>query len=347
MKDYYTILGIAKNASKDDIKKAFHKLAHQYHPDKKGGNADKFKEISEAYSILSDEKRRAAYDAGGQSFNGGQGGQGGFGNFDFSQFGDAFQDFGFGDIFGDMFGGSARRGPDISIDVQVSFEDSVFGTSRQVLLHKSSICETCKGSGGKPGTDMKTCATCNGKGRIRESRRSFFGTISATRTCNECKGSGKIPKEPCGTCHGRGIKRVQETIGIVIPAGIEDGEMIRLSGRGEAIEHGTPGDLYVKVRVAPHKLFRKEGANLLMDLSIKLSDVLLGATYTIASLDGPFSLAVPRGSSHGEIIRVKGKGVPFQKGKRGDLLVHLSIAVPSSLSRRAKELAEELKKEGL
>ncbi len=348
MKDYYTILGIDRKASKDDIKKAFHKLAHKYHPDKKGGDVGKFKEVSEAYSILSDDKKRAEYDSYGRVFNGAPGP--GAGGFDFSGF-QGFEDFNFGDIFSEFFGGGrrgqGRRGRDISIDLELSFAESVFGTVRKVLLTKASPCVTCSGSGAKPGTELKTCATCNGKGKIHETRESFFGSVSTVRACEICHGSGKIPKEKCAVCHGAGVTRGEEEIPITIPAGIEAGEMIRLSGMGEAITGGAPGDLYVKIHIKKHPLFRKEGHHLVMDLSIKLSDALLGAEYPIETLDGKIAVKIPEGVSPGEILRVKGKGVPFEKGKRGDLMIRVAISMPSKLSRKAKDLVEDLKKEGI
>ncbi len=350
MKDYYIILGIDRKASKDDIKKAFHKLAHRYHPDKKGGDANKFKEVSEAYSILSDDKKRAEYDSYGRVFNGGTGAPPN--GFDFSGF-QGFEDFNFGDIFSDFFGGAAgrrgqgRRGRDISIDLELSFAESVFGTVRKVLLTKTSPCGTCSGSGAKPGTELKTCSICNGKGKIHETKQSFFGAVSTVRSCETCNGTGKIPKEKCVTCHGAGITRGEEEISINIPAGIEAGEMIRLTGMGEAIPGGSPGDLYVKIYIKRHLLFRKEGHNLVMDLSIKLSDALLGAEYPVETLDGKIAVKIPEGVSSGELLRIKGKGVPFEKGKRGDILIRLTISMPSKLSRKAKDLVEDLKKEGI
>lgn len=357
MRNYYEILGIEKTASKDEVKKAFHKLAHKYHPDKKGGDAAKFKEVSEAYSVLSDDKKRAEYDSYGRVFSGGGGQQGGspFEGFDFSNFTgngnfEGFEGVNFGDIFSDFFGGGrpgVRRGRDISIDLEVSFAEAVFGVERKVLLTKTSTCDTCSGSGGKPGSGTKQCETCNGKGQIHETRKSFFGSVSTTRVCEVCAGSGKIPKEKCTTCSGRGVIRREEEIVIAVPAGIDDGEMIRLTGLGEAIQGGATGDLYVKIHVKKHPTFRKEGSNLIMDLSIKLSDAVLGAEYKIQTLDGDISVKVPEAVAFGEILRVRGKGVPFEKGKRGDLLIRISITLPGKLSKRAREQFEHLKKEGI
>jgi molecular chaperone DnaJ len=358
-RDYYEVLGIDKKASKDDIKKAFHKLAHKLHPDKSGGDADKFKEVSEAYSILSDDKKRAEFDSYGRTFSDGSAGAGpgagGFGgaNFDFSQFQDAFQNggFDFGDIFGDVFGGGgatrARRGRDISIDLEVSFKESVFGTKRTVLLAKVAECETCHGSGGAPGTKIETCKHCNGKGSVREASQSFFGTISMVQPCRECQGTGKVPKEKCSTCRGEGVYRKQEEIDIAVPAGIEGGEMIRLSGLGEAVAGGPAGDLYVKIHVQNDSRFVKDGPNLITELSVKLSDALLGAEYTIATLDGDQPLTIPPGVTHGELLRLSGKGVPTARGKRGDLFVKIKITLPHKLSKTARGLIEKLKEEGV
>lgn len=359
-KDYYEVLGVTKAASKDDIKKAFHKLAHKYHPDKKEGDADKFKEVSEAYSILSDDKKRAEYDSYGRVFGGGAGanagGFGGFnaGGFDFSQFQDAFSQGGFdmGDLFSDFFSGGAsptrtRRGRDISIDLELSFRDSIFGVKRTVLLAKTSLCDSCQGSGAVMGSEMATCAHCNGAGKVHETTNSFFGTVTMVAPCRHCKGTGKVPKEKCPTCRGEGVYKKQDEIEITVPAGIEGGEMIRLAGMGEAISGGAPGDLYVKVHVSPDPRFKKDGPNIVTELSVKLSDALLGATYKIETLEGGESLDIPAGIKHGETLQIKGKGVPNNRGKRGDLYVRIKINLPSKLSRSAKGLVEKLREEGI
>ncbi|MDE2213452.1 MAG: molecular chaperone DnaJ [Patescibacteria group bacterium] len=350
-RDYYDVLGITKSASKDDIKKAFHKLAHKYHPDKGGGDAEKFKEVSEAYSVLSDEKKRAEYDSYGRVFGGGAPG-GGASGFDYSGFQDAFRQggFDFGDIFGDFFGGGGgvRRGRDISIDLEISFKESIFGTKRTVLLAKTAQCEVCHGSGAKPGSTLDTCKTCNGAGKVHETVNSFLGSVTTVQVCRACKGTGKIPHEKCSTCHGEGIYRKQEEIHISVPPGIEAGEMIRLSGAGEAVVGGPAGDLYVKIHVMPDPRFRKDGANIVMDLSVKLSDALLGKDYSISTLDGDITITVPPGISHGELLRVKGKGVPIGKsGKRGDLFARVKIILPQKLSKDAKKFIEKLREEGI
>jgi molecular chaperone DnaJ len=351
-KDYYEVLGVDKKATKDDIKKAFHKLAHKYHPDKSSGDAEKFKELSEAYSILSDDKKRAEYDSYGRNFGTSGNGSAGFGaqGFDFSQFQDMFQGgfgFDFGDM-GDFFGGGGmRRGRDISIDLEISFKESVFGTKRTVLLAKVGTCDTCNGSGAKPGTELEICKICNGAGKVHETTNSIFGQITMQQTCRACHGRGKVPKEKCTTCRGEGVYRKQEEIDIAVPSGIDGGEMIRLTGSGEAVPGGAAGDLYVKIHVTPDPRYKKEGINIITDLSVKLSDALLGANYKIATLDGEEMVSVPAGVTHGEMLAIKGKGIPTSRGKRGDFIVRVKITLPQKLSKTAKGLIEKLKEEGI
>jgi len=359
-KDYYKILGVEKKANKDEIKKAFRKLAHQYHPDKKSGDEAKFKEINEAYTILSDDKKRTEYDMYGQTFAGGAGpgaggpfGQG-FGGFDFSGFQQGFEgvEFDLGDIFGDVFGGGMggrqKRGRDISVDIHVSFEESVFGVERKLLITKLSQCSVCDGSGAKKGSAMKECAKCGGKGKVHDTKRTIMGTFSTVRPCSECHGGGKIAEHKCTECRGAGVARGQSEIRIMVPPGIESGEVIRIAGKGEAVSGGVSGDLYIKVHVMPHKVFRREGTNLVMDLDIKLSDALLGANYTIPTLEGKVEqVVIPEGTTHGEILHMKGHGVPVHGGRRGDLLIRVAIKFPKKLSKHARETIEKLKEEGI
>ena len=358
--DYYQVLGVDKKASKDDVKKAFRTLAHKYHPDKKGGDEKKFKEISEAYAVLSDDKKRAEYDAYGRVFQGGGGGaeQGGFGGFDFSQFG-GFGGQGFevniDDLFGgfaDIFGGGQRsgqkRGRDISIDIELTFKESVFGVERRVLLTKDSVCGHCTGTGGEPGTKTKTCPTCNGKGQIVESQRSPFGTFNVSRVCDTCHGKKTVPEKPCTTCHGSGVTRKEEEVVINVPAGIDNGAVMRHSGMGEAVTGGKTGDLYIKVHVAADKHFQKEGTTIITELSIKITDALLGADYTVETVDGPTTVTVPPLRTTDEILRLKNKGVPHGTGgKRGDMLIKIKVELPHKLSRDAQELLKKLKSEGI
>ena len=359
-KDYYKTLGVDKNASKEDIKKAFRKLAMEHHPDK-GGNAEKFKEVSEAYSILSDDNKRAQYDTYGSAGPTGAGGFGGqdtsgFGGFDFSGFNQNGQgfDFDLGDIFGDFFGGSSgggrrtqKKGKDISVDMELSFHDSVFGVEKNIRLNKTSKCKECQGTGAKAGTQMQTCSTCNGQGKVREAKRSMFGTFMTEKICDTCGGSGKIPKEKCSICNGKGTLKREEELTVKIPSDIDDGETIRLTGGGEAIKDGTTGDLYIKIHVREDSLFRKEGKNLVTELNIKLSEAVLGTKIILKTLDGDIELKVPDGAQFGEILRIKGKGVPIGDGRRGDLLVKINIKIPTKLSKSSKKTFEELKEEGI
>ncbi len=361
-KDYYQILGISKNATKDDIKKAYRNLAHKHHPDKSGGNEEKFKEINEAYHILADDAKRAEYDRYGRVFSGagaGPNGGGGFEGFDFGNFGDFAGkggfDFDIGDIFGDIFGFSQgggrvrqKRGRDISIDLEVSFEESVFGTERKVVLAKMGVCDKCKGRGAEEGAEFKTCSYCQGSGKIHETKRSFFGTISSMTECNHCKGRGKIPEKKCSVCRGEGVLPKKEEVSVKIPAGILDGQMIKLGGEGEAITGGIAGDLYVKIHVRPHSVFKREGNDLVMELDIRLSDAVLGAEKNIQTLDGAIKLKIPAGIDSGEILRIKGKGASaLRGGSRGDLLIKIIVRIPKKLSSRAKKIIEDLKEEGI
>jgi len=362
-KDYYKILGVDKKASKDDIKKAFRKLAHEYHPDKKGGSTEKFKEASEAYSVLSDDNKRAQYDMmGSGNFNGFQGGFNGAQGFDFSQFAQQFGQDGFnfsqggvefdlGDIFGDLFGGGFRnkrgsRGADIQVEIRVPFVDAVFGTERKIRINHTAVCDRCRGTAGEPNSKVKTCETCKGKGTVKEIRRSILGQIATERVCTVCGGVGEIPENPCTLCRGKGVIDKDEVVDIKIPAGINDGEVLRLSKMGEAVRGGETGDLYVGVRVDTHPRFVKNGANLTGDLNVKLSDALLGAEINIDTLDGVAKVVIPEGVKFGDIIRIKERGVPQQRGKRGDILLRVKIELPKKLSKEAKKHIEELKKEG-
>lgn len=354
-KDYYKILGLEKGASKDEVKKAFRKLAAKYHPDKKTGDEAKYKEITEAYAVLGDEKKKAEYDTYGHSFNSGGAGGAGFGGFDFSGFqqggfnaggfefdlNDIFQGFGFG-------GGGARqqRGHDVSIDINLSFKEAVFGVTRKVLLTKNNTCDTCDGSGAKKGTEKTQCTVCGGNGKVRETRQSIMGSFTTVRECDECNGTGKIPKEKCSDCSGAGVKRSQNEISIKIPAGIQNGEVIRMTGQGEAISGGQPGDLYVKIHVESHQTIKRDGLTLTTALPIKLTDALLGNTYRVETLDGTVEVKVPAGISHGELLRIKGRGVPSERG-RGDFMVKVSVEIPKKLSKKAQKLVEELREEGI
>ena len=354
MKEYYKILGLERGASRDEVKKAFRKLASKYHPDKKTGDEAKYKEITEAYAVLGDEKKKAEYDSYGHAFNS-AGGQSGFGGFDWSNFQQGgfsgAEGFGFdiNDIFENFgFGGGARqsRGSDISIDLELDFTESVFGTKRTVRLTKNSTCTHCSGSGGKSGTEMQACTTCGGNGKIHETKQSILGSFSTVRECTVCAGVGKVPKERCPHCVGAGVTRSEEEIAIQVPAGVQNGEMIRMTGRGEAVANGQTGDLYIKLHVSPHPSIKREGTTLHTVLPVKLSDAVLGSEYRVETLDGEVGLKIPAGIAHGELLRIKNKGVPVD-GRRGDFMVRIKIETPKSLSRKAKKLFEELREEGI
>jgi molecular chaperone DnaJ len=354
-KDYYEILGIPKGSSKDDVKKAFRKMASKYHPDKQTGDEEKYKEVTEAYAVLSDDKKKAEYDTYGHAFNNGGGGAG-FGGFNWGDFqgqGGGFNAGGFefdlNDIFENFgFGGGRReqRGRDVSIDINLTFNESIFGVTRKVLITKNNTCDSCNGNGAKTGSEKVSCTTCGGNGKIRETRQSIMGSFSTVRECDDCFGTGKIPKEKCEHCRGTGVARAQEEISIKVPGGIQNGEVIRMTGRGEAVSSGQPGDLYIKVHVETHKTIRREGTTLYSNLPIKLTDAILGGTYRVETLDGTVDIKIPAGIAHGELIRIKEKGVPSERG-RGDFMVKISIEIPKKLSKKAQKLIEELKEEGI
>ena len=354
MSDYYSTLGITKTASKDDIKKAYRKLAHQFHPDKSGGDEGKFKEINEAYQVLSDDQKRAEYDRYGRVFSGGQNpagsGQDGF-NFDFGE-GAGFGDF--SEIFEDFlgFGGRMRRnrvkrGRDISIEIDITFEEAVFGTKRTILLKKNGECNICRASGIEPGSKSLKCATCEGSGTVRDQKNSFFGRVSMLRECPKCRGKGEIPEKECRACRGSGVVKKEEEITVQIPPGIESGEVISLSAQGEAISGGVSGDLYVRVRARGHQEFHREGKNIIMKLDIPLTLAILGGEKIIKAVDGEIKIKIPAGLDSGEVLRVRTRGVPIDSGGRGDLLIRVQVRNPKNLSRKARQLVEELKGEGI
>ncbi|MDP3954325.1 MAG: molecular chaperone DnaJ [bacterium] len=372
--DYYQTLGVSKGASQDEIKKAYRKLAHQHHPDKKSGDEKEFKKVNEAYQVLSDPKKRAQYDqfgsAGfGQGFGGAGGGQG-FDGFDFSQggFGDFFrsqQGGPFGgaqggradfnvedvfDIFGDAFGfrqGRQRRhaqGDDIHAGMSVSFRDAARGAVKKVELTKDSPCKECEGTGVKEGSEMIECATCNGKGEVRETMGAIFGNFTRISTCNVCRGKGKIPKENCRACKGEGKTRNRQVIEINIPAGIKNGESIMIRGMGQAGFRDEPaGDLYLKIDVESDPVFKRAGNDIVYDMPVKLTDAILGAKVSVPTLDEDTELKIPAGTHDGEELRIKGAGV-WGPGK-GDQVVRVKIQIPKKLSGKAKKLVEELAEE--
>jgi molecular chaperone DnaJ len=369
--DYYAILGVSKGATDDEIKKAYRKMAHQYHPDKAGGNEAKFKEINEAYQVLSDKSKRSQYDQYGQTFEqagrNGQGFQGGFGGgaqgFDFSDFfsggGGNFQGgfsgSSFEDIFSDIFSGGEtrsrrkRQGRDIQVDAEISFAEMVSGTKRKINLYKSATCEHCQGTGGEPGKGVKKCATCQGSGRVRKTTNSFFGSFSQVSECPECHGEGKVFEKKCQQCGGDGRVKKYTEIEVRIPAGIQDGQTISLEGEGEAGAAGTEsGNLFITVHVLPHNKFVRKGQDILSTEYIPYSVATLGGKVEIDTVAGKLVLKIPSGTQSGEVFRIKEKGVPTLNGRSvGNQLVKILVKTPENLSREQKKLLEELQEAGL
>lgn len=350
--NYYELLGVEKGASDAELKKAFRKKAQEYHPDKPTGDEAKFKAVNEAYSVLSDTQKRQQYDTYGTAGGPGAGGFGG-GGFDFSGFqqGAGGFEFDLNDIFsqfGGGFGGGQRqqRGRDISVDTTISFKESVFGVQKEFELTKNNVCSECDGTGAHH-KKTKTCHECNGNGRVSQVQQTIMGNIQRQVTCTVCAGQGQIPEEKCHSCKGDGIVRNKETIGVKIPAGIEDGQQLRMSGRGEAVAHGQPGDLYILIRVTPLKNFAKEGKDLFTHTNITLSQAALGGTKKVATVDGEVTVKIPAGSTTGKQLRVKDQGIQITDNRRGDLYIELHIEVPSKLSKQQKNILEELQKSGL
>ena len=355
-KNYYDILGVQKGASSDDIKKAYRKLAHQYHPDKGNGNAEKFKEVNEAYQILSNTEKRNQYDQYGQTFEQAQRNGGGFGGGNpFGGFSQGAGDFEFdlGDIFGDIFGfgGGGRtsrrtRGVDLEMALTLTFEEAVFGADKKVVLQKKDACTTCSGSGAAPGSKIIECSKCHGSGKIRTNQRVLFAQFASVVACDMCDGEGKIPEEPCRVCSGSGIFERTKTLEVHIPAGVDEGQRIRISGEGEVGYRGSQsGDLFLVLHIKPHKQFSRQGTSLLFELPITFAQAALGSKLIISTLDGDIELKVPAGTQSGKVLRVSGKGVPvISSGKRGDLLVTVHVIIPQKLSKKETELIKELAK---
>lgn len=341
-KDYYEVLGVNRDASEEDIKKAYRKLAMKYHPDRNPDNPkaeESFKEGKEAYEILSDEQKRAAYDQYGHAGvdpNAGPGGQG-FGNFS-----DAF-----GDIFGDIFGGArggqrsnVYRGADLRYNMEITLEEAARGTESKIRIPVMAECETCHGTGAKPGTSPVTCSTCQGHGQVRM-QQGFF---SVQQTCPKCHGTGKMVKDPCGTCHGSGRVKQHKTLSVKIPAGVDEGDRIRLTGEGEAgVNGGPPGDLYVVIHLKQHNIFQRDGANLHCEMPISFTTAALGGEIEIPTLDGHAKMKVPAETQTGATFRLRGKGIrPLRGNENGDLLCHVVVETPVRLTEKQKELLREL-----
>ncbi len=360
-KDYYKILGVEKNATADEVKKAFKKAAMQHHPDRPGGDEKKFKEANEAYQVLSDADKRAKYDQFGSDFEQ-QGGFGGGGNWDDfmrsargGQGGFQFEGD-LGDIFGEMFGfgggrsrGASRqsRGHDIQVDAELEFKEAAFGVEKHIHLRKQSACDVCSGSGAEPGSKLDTCSTCKGQGQVVQVQRTFLGAMQTVVTCTDCQGRGQKPSKKCKHCSGSGVMQKDQDITVKIPAGIDEGESIRLTGYGEAAGHGgQSGDLYVRAHIKPNKYFHREGFDVYTQSEISFPQAVLGDKIEIETIDGPVKLMIPEGIESGQLIKVKGHGIThLGRTSRGDQFVKIKIRVPKRFSREVRKKLEDLKDE--
>ncbi|WP_244833289.1 molecular chaperone DnaJ [Clostridium sp. BJN0001] len=352
-KDYYEVLGVDKNASDDEIKRAFRKLAVKYHPDRNQGNKEaeeKFKEVNEAYQVLSDKDKRAKYDQfGSAAFDGSGGfsGAGGFGGFD------GFDMGGFGDIFDSFFGGGGRtssrrngpvRGSDVECTVRLTFEEAVFGAEKEISINRSENCDHCNGTGAEPGSSVKTCPKCHGTGQIRVQRQTPLGNFVSTSTCDECHGQGKVIEKPCSKCHGKGTVRKNRKIKINIPAGVDTGNIIPLKGQGEqGLRGGSAGDLYVKINVSPSSIFTRKGCDVYIDAHISFAKAVLGSEITVKTVDGNVKYTVPHGTQSGTLFRLKGKGIQrVNSTLRGDQYVRVIVDIPKTVNEAQKKALYDL-----
>ena len=353
-RDYYEVLGLSKDASEADIKKAYRKVAKECHPDLNPDDKEaeqRFKDASEAYEVLGNAEKKSQYDQFGHAGMNGQAG-GGFGG-GFSGGG------GFGDIFEDIFdmfggggsGGSRRQGPtrgaDIRVGMNITFEEAAFGLEREVEIERTEDCSTCSGTGAKPGTDKKTCEKCSGTGQMKFAQNTPFGQIVRTAACDECEGTGEKIESPCSSCHGTGREKKIKKLNVKIPAGVDTGSVISLRGEGEAGEKGGPrGDLYIYIEVEPHKIFERDGTNLYCEVPISFSQAALGADLQVPSLEGKLKYTIEAGTQTGTTFRMKGKGIAsLRGGRKGDLFVRVKVNVPTKLNDKQKELIKELAKE--
>jgi len=353
-RDYYEVLGVGKDASADEIKKAFRRKAVEYHPDR-GGDEEKFKEVNEAYEVLKDEAKRKRYDQFGHAGVGGNGGGGnpfeGFGGFggQGQEMHFDFGDLGLGDIFSSFFGGGQQqsrsrqaRGRDVEAAVEITFEQAVFGTDVELNLNLEDTCEHCKGTTVEPGYELKTCDQCNGSGQVVTVARTIFGDIQQAAICPKCRGRGKIPEKVCSVCHGKGTQTKKQKIGLKIPAGIDDGATIRLREHGEAIANGPKGDLYVGIRVKPHKQFTREGDLILSETHVGMVEAALGTEIDVDTVDGKVRMKVPAGTQSGADFKLSNHGVPHLKGSsRGAHIVTVIVDTPTKLTKQQQELLQQ------
>ncbi len=354
-RDYYEVLGVSKGASADEIKKAFRRSAVKHHPDKEGGDESKFKEINEAYEVLKDSEKRQRYDQFGHAGVGGNGGGNGsrggnpFEGFNGQNVNFDFGDGGFGDIFGSFFGGGqqrsqTRRGRDVETILDLTFEEAIFGVEKTIKMNLESVCAHCKGNGAEPGYSLKTCPTCKGSGQVVHYVRTILGNIQQAQTCKECHGTGKIPEKKCSVCDGRGVKRKATKIDLKIPAGIDDGATVRLREYGEAILNGPKGDLYVHLRVKPHKKFTREGDLILSHEKIDMVTASLGGEFSVETVDGKVTMKIPAGTQSGTDFKLSGHGVPHPKSEhRGAHIVTIVVETPTKLSKQQKEFLEKFR----
>ncbi len=353
-KDYYNVLGVDKKASQNEIKKAYRKLAHQHHPDKKGGSEAKFKEINEAYQTLSDNKKRGQYDQfgsgyeqpGAQGFGGGGQGAGGFQGFD-------FQDSGFEDVFSDFFGGgqTAQKktaGSDVVVDVNIDFKEMAKGVMKKVKIYKKIICKSCDGTGAK-NKETEQCPKCGGSGKIKKSRQTFLGTFAQVEVCDQCLGKGQIAKEKCRDCGGDGVVRDYQEMEVNIPAGIDEEQVLKIQGGGEAsVLGGSAGDLYVRIHIKPYLDFKRKGSDVVSKLYITFPQAVLGDKMEVETVEGFVKLKIPAGIEAGDFLRIKGKGIKkFGGFGQGNHLVEIKIKTPKKLSWSQKSLIQKLKEEGI
>jgi len=346
-RDYYEVLGVSREATDEEIKRAFRKLAFKYHPDhnREDGTAEKFKEVNEAYEVLSDANKRAAYDRYGHGGVEGVFGRG-FEGSDFGGFG------GFGDIFDAFFGGGTtaqrapQRGADLRYNLTISFEEAALGCEKEINITRIETCSSCRGSGSKPGSKPGRCPSCEGTGQVRRVQRSLFGQFIHTTACSQCHGEGAIITDPCPQCRGTGRQKYKRNISVEIPPGVDDGTGIRLRGEGEAgARHGSPGDLYVMVSVRRHEFFVREGDDVIFELPVNFAQAALGIEVEVPTLYGKSKLSIPVGSQTGRVFRLKDKGIPHLRRRgRGDQLVRLLVVTPESLTKEQSRLFEELAK---
>ncbi|HSX15983.1 MAG TPA: molecular chaperone DnaJ [Candidatus Saccharimonadales bacterium] len=362
-RDYYETLGVGKDASADEIKKAFRRKAVELHPDKQGGDEAKFKELNEAYEVLKDQSKRQRYDQFGHAGVGGNGAAGGnpFGGFNGQNVNFDFGDLGLGDIFSSFFGGGAAggggrrqaRGNDVETRIEIGFEEAVFGTQVDLRLNLEDTCSHCKGTTAEPGYELKTCDTCKGSGQVVTATRTIFGNIQQAMVCPTCKGTGKVPEKVCTVCHGKGTEKRVQTVQLKVPAGIDDGATIRLREHGEAVANGPKGDLYVHVRVKAHKHFTREGDLILSEEHIGMVEAALGTEIDVETVDGQIRMKIPAGTQSGTDFKLSNHGVPHVNAEsRGPHIVTIVVDTPTKLSKEQKELLEQFgsgrpKKRGL